>query len=381
MPLLALLAVLALAALCVAGYVALGGRDALARSADAVIAACADHSYPPSCYDAEIPKLMDRGLSMEEAFAVARAVQEATDGYYYCHVLGHNLSAKETAKDPSQWTEVVARCPVGMCSNGCLHGAAQERFRQETPAAADIDAALPEIEGICESTRTAGDRASCTHALGHLFMYLAGGDAGNATALCDRATDASLARTCYEGAYMQVFQPLEPEDRALTRDIDAATPDDARAYCAAYSGDRLAACSRESWPVYGKAIEEPSTVEAFCALVPGERAAKDCYSALSYILAAKLLFDEERIAGFCAALPAARRGLCFGNAVSRYLATDARLIPDAAALCALAEERGAGEGCYRGLLLSAAFTYGEGSEEAKEACSFVPDSRKEGCAP
>ncbi|MBX9765211.1 hypothetical protein K2X83_01060, partial [Patescibacteria group bacterium] len=104
----------------------------LERLAEKVIATCSKESYPPTCYDEEIPRLMDTGLSMEEAFQVTTVIQNKVSDYFYCHVLGHNLSAKETAKDPSKWTEVVARCPVGMCSNGCLHGAAQERFRAES---------------------------------------------------------------------------------------------------------------------------------------------------------------------------------------------------------------------------------------------------------
>ncbi|MEZ4200780.1 MAG: hypothetical protein R3B69_04370 [Candidatus Paceibacterota bacterium] len=85
----------------------------------------------PKCYDEEIPKLMDAGMSMEDAFAVTATIQDLDPSYQYCHVLGHELSAKETAKDPSRWKDVVARSPLGMCSNGGVHGAFQERFRVE----------------------------------------------------------------------------------------------------------------------------------------------------------------------------------------------------------------------------------------------------------
>ena len=63
------------------------------RYANQVIETCKKESYPPACYDREIPKLMDKGLSMEDVFTVTSHIQQKTNGYFFCHVLGHNLSA------------------------------------------------------------------------------------------------------------------------------------------------------------------------------------------------------------------------------------------------------------------------------------------------
>ena len=100
-------------------------------AAETIIATCAQESYAPSCYDKEIPKLMDEGYSMEQAFAVTQVARK-DPSYQYCHVLGHYLAAKETQKDPENWKDVIARIPLGMCSNGAIHGAFQERFRAES---------------------------------------------------------------------------------------------------------------------------------------------------------------------------------------------------------------------------------------------------------
>jgi hypothetical protein len=98
-----------------------------------IVAICKNKNHSNLCYEKEIPKLMDKpySLSMENAFQVARQVQIADTSYNFCHVLGHKLSAKETKKDPTLWQQVIGRCPQGVCSNGCIHGAFQERFRTE----------------------------------------------------------------------------------------------------------------------------------------------------------------------------------------------------------------------------------------------------------
>ncbi|MEK9194987.1 MAG: hypothetical protein AAB975_01310, partial [Patescibacteria group bacterium] len=61
--------------------------------ADAVVVTCASSDYRPGCYDKEIPKFMDV-LSMEDVFKVTALVQQKDSGYWYCHVLGHNLSSR-----------------------------------------------------------------------------------------------------------------------------------------------------------------------------------------------------------------------------------------------------------------------------------------------
>src|SRR5690606_4527381 len=125
-----------------------------------------------SCYDKELPKLMDEGFSMEDAFAVTRLVQDRDPSYQYCHVLGHELSAKETAKDPDNWKSVIARAPIGVCSNGAIHGAFQERFRVASFAGKSVDDLVPELLRICKANEdwhpTGMPEATCIHRLGHL---------------------------------------------------------------------------------------------------------------------------------------------------------------------------------------------------------------------
>jgi hypothetical protein len=379
-PLAALLAVFVGGALLSRSAPGVASDAAIARYAEEVIATCSKDSYPPRCYDVEIPKLMDRGLSMEDAFKVTTAVQDRVDNYFYCHVLGHNLSAKETAKDPSAWTEVVARCPTGMCSNGCLHGAAQERFREEALSPEEIEALIPELATICEPEGnrdfTGLEQASCYHSLGHLNMYISAADIDVATGVCDRIAkkgQADYTQTCYEGAYMQIFQPLEPEDFALVEHIPAKTIPDAEKFCDQYSGERLSACHRESWPLYRESIDEPAGLAHFCSLVPDAQSEQRCYNAMFYVLTAQFNFDMSRIEPLCIGLPEKRMAQCFGNAASRLIETDYRLIPDAIALCKTADAHGVGARCYDELLFYSTFNFHVGSDAFNTLCSSLPE--------
>ncbi len=355
-------------------------KEPLEVYAKEVMEICARESYPPKCYDLEIPKLMDRGLTMEEGFQVTSLIQEKTNGYFFCHVLGHNLAAKETSKNPDDWTSVVARCPVGMCSNGCLHGSFQEKFRDESLTDDQIKDVTPQLQQICEQgggrNFTGLEQASCYHALGHLSMYLTGADIKASTDLCNilakkGTTDYTL--TCFEGAYMQIFQPLEPEDFALVKDIAPTTTKEAEKYCDTFSGEYNAACHRESWPLYRDSLKESEGLSYFCSLVPGEAAIRRCYNAMIYVLTAQFEFDKARIVPLCEGLPLDRIGQCFANAASRHVETDYRLTPQAIELCKEADKNGVGDRCYRELLFYSSFNFHQDSEAFKTLCAALPE--------
>ena len=351
-----------------------------------VMEVCGKDSYPPSCYDTEIPKLMDRGVSIEDSFKVTSVIQTKTNGYFFCHVLGHNLSAKETAKDPSKWTEVIGKCPTGMCSNGCLHGAAQERFRSEVLTPEQQKDTLPQLAKICQPgsgrSFTGLEQASCYHALGHLAMYITGADIKASTNICNviaKVGQQDYTQTCYEGAYMQIFQPLEPEDFTLVKDIAPQSTEAAEKYCRTFSGEYNAACHRESWPLYRESLTTSKGLQYFCSLVPDKVSSQRCYNAMFYVLTAQLNFEIERITPLCEALPEKQKAQCFANAASRSVETDYRLSGRAVELCKVAENHGVGERCYNELLFYSSFNYHEGSPEFKAMCNALPEPWKTKC--
>lgn len=353
----------------------------LEAHAVAVIEACKEESYKPSCYDNEIPKLMDNGVSFEDSFKVTALIQEKDSSYWYCHVLGHNVSAKEAAKDISKWTEVVARCPQGVCSNGCLHGAFQERFRDEEVSEEELEELIPEVFEICQMGHTRNftglEQASCYHAVGHLTMYITNADIERATNVCDRVTiydGKDFSNLCYDGAYMQIFQPLEPEDIALVQDIAPQTQSEAIAYCNQFTGSRRTACHMESWPLFIDTIQtDPRYVDTFCDKGLTKRDQSRCYNGIFYVLAARSNFNTGAIQEMCSVLPQDTKRRCYAHSASRFLETDHRLATQAAEVCALAEGEAVGKECYEELLFYSAYNYHQNSDTFLQLCQALPE--------
>lgn len=361
------------------------GKKNIKQYADEIIKKCSSYSRTATCYDKEIPKLMDF-ISMEDAFEVTKIVQDQDKSYPYCHVLGHNLSAREVDKDPSKWKEVVSRCPSGMCSNGCIHGGFQERFRAESLTDEQIEQIKPDLKTICEDRPnwhpTGLEQASCYHALGHLTMYLTAADINKALNLCKELSvkddGRDLSQLCFDGSFMQIFQPLEPEDFALIKGKEV-TKDQADTFCSRFSGSQKGSCISESWPLFrGELISDPKKLILFCSR--DDKNEQDrCYSALFYVLAAQFQFDSNTIKTYCTGLPAERMGQCFANAASRFIETDYRNIGKSVDLCNQADKLGQGDRCFSELLLYSTYNFHKGSEGFQTLCSSLPGAWKEKC--
>lgn len=357
-----------------------------AAYADQVFSACQNSQYRPGCYDEEIPKLMD-AITMEEAFEVTRMIQGRDPAYQFCHVLGHNLSAREAAKDPAKWKDVILRCPSGVCSNGCLHGAFQERYRTETLSPEEIPQLISDIEDVCESREerplTGLEQASCYHAVGHLLMYVTGADLPRANAICREVAvkpdGRNFLQTCYEGNFMQVFQPLEAEDFDLVRGLAPETPTAARELCSTFGEEAFHACMRESWPLARETILASGGVLEFCGYSEDPGARKRCYNALFYIIPVQVNFDAERIAALCRELPDAVRAQCFANSASRFIETDYGYADRSVRLCEEAKTYGADNQCYEELLFYSTFNYLPGSDAFRSFCGSMPEPWRTRC--
>lgn len=349
-----------------------------------IIAECSQEGYRPACYDKEIPKLMDF-LSMEDAFKVTWLIQEQDRSYQYCHILGHNLSAREIQKDPSRWKDVVSRCPSGMCSNGCIHGGFQERFRAERFSDAQLLAVKPDLTDLCEERGnwhpTGLEQASCYHALGHLTMYLTGADLRKSIALCEAVARKSDGRDftqlCFDGVFMQIFQPLEPEDFALVKGKQPVK-EQIPAYCGAFESKKKASCLSESWPLFWEEIKKPEGLVKFCFMTEAKERSR-CFSALFYVLTAQFNFDLEKIADYCTGLPSEIRGQCFANAASRMIETDYRNIEQSTRLCVIALPLDPEQKCFQELVQYASYNFHAGSKEFLHLCNGLPDHWKTKC--
>ncbi len=358
-------------------------ENTIAYRAESIIESCRDASYRPSCYDVEIPKLMDSGITMEEAYEVTRYIQSKDEDYFYCHVLGHNLSAKETAKDPSKWKDVVTRSPSGMCSNGGIHGAFQERFRAESLPDSDIQELEPILGDICHTREgwnpTQLEKATCTHALGHLSMYVTGGNIQRSVALCERVAVKNLVQICFDGAFMQIFQPLEPEDVGLVEDIAPTTPEEAGIFCSQFEGFALGSCHSESWPLSYTEIITPHGLEAFCSIVSDTYQKDRCYNALFYVVTAQFGLDTEKSIDFCSGISEERQGRCFANSASRFIEVDWSNIEKSVSLCVAAKEFGVSNECFNELLLYSTYNFHPNSKEFFSLCKSLPREWQQIC--
>lgn len=358
----------------------------LQQYADQILTKCSRENYRQGCYDENIPKLMDH-LSMEEAFMVTKLVQDKDQTYQYCHVLGHKLSAREVSKNPSKWKETVSRCPSGMCSNGCIHGGFQEKFRVESLTDEQLLQVKEDLKIICEKrdnwNPTGLEQASCYHALGHLTMYLTSADINKSVKLCEEIAlkndGRDFQQLCFDGAFMQIFQPLEPEDFALVKGKQP-TKDQILFFCGDFNGHQKASCLSESWPLFRQElISDPNELVKFCQREePNEQ--QRCFGGMFYVLTAQFNFDTDKIQAYCLGLPANKQGLCFANAASRMIETDYRNISKSVSLCSSAPSFAQNE-CFNELIKYSSYNFHTKSKEFFELCNSLPDPWKDSCVP
>lgn len=377
------------------GILMLGGRkrpvllasidqQTLQKYATEVLEKCKRSSHHQSCYDIEIPKLMDY-ISMEDAFAITQRVQEIDPSYAFCHVLGHNLSAREVAKDPSKWKEVVTRCPSGVCSNGCIHGGFQERFRSESLTVQQLKDVKGDLLDLCiprgKWQPTGLEQGSCYHAVGHLLMYMTDANLVKSTSLCEEIAQKSkggdYSQVCFDGTFMQIFQPLEPEDFALVKGKQP-TKEEVSSFCGKFPGRKLGSCLSESWPLFRDEIMTPDGLVEFCShTIPQE--IDRCFLSLFYVLPVQFNFDIEKMRTFCTGLPQKRKRQCFANMASRLIETDYRNTELAVDLCTSAVPYDADGACFQELLLYSTYNFHVNSQEFYHLCNSLPGEWKEQC--
>ncbi len=343
-----------------------------------ILSECSQSDYRPGCYEKEVPKLMNR-ISMEEAFQVTRLIQQQDSSFAYCHVLGHNLSAQEVSKDPSKWKEVVTRCPSGLCSNGCIHGGFQERFRSDSLDDAQIKQLKPDLISVCQPRQswhpTDLEKSSCYHALGHLAMYITRADINKSLSLCSEITAGDAgndnSQVCDDGVFMQIFQPLEPEDFALVKG-KVPSKSNIQSFCRQFANKAGGSCLTEAWPLSFSQISTPTGLTTYCSQADISEQDR-CFLSLEYVIVAQFKFDLSRLKNFCQELPINRSGACFAHVSSRLIETDFHNISKSVAFCAEGLPFDPENLCYKELLFYSTFNFHPGSVEQKQLCQELPE--------
>jgi hypothetical protein len=349
-----------------------------------IVQKCSQSSYAPTCYEEEVPKLLNK-ISLEHTFGVTRKIQDIDRSFQYCHVLGHKIAGAETAKDISKWKEVIQRCPTDMCSNGCTHGAFQERFRKEALDKDEIAEYKEDFGTICVSSdkrRLTGlEEASCYHALGHLFMYVTDADVDASITLCKELAvkpgrDAS--QVCYDGIFMQIYQPLEPDDFALLEGKNIPS-ENAKDFCQSFKDAKLqGSCWMQAWPLVTSQIKDPKNVVPYCSYLKDPFQNNLCFTFLIHIVM-QMSFDEAKMTAYCEGIPASWRGECFAQTATTLLDTDSRYTERAVKLCELAAKSDAEGKCYKELLRYSTYVFNAGSPERDNFCMLLPGTYKNEC--
>ncbi len=356
----------------------------LAQYAEEVLAACRNEQFGPNCYDREIPKLMDaQSISMEDAFAVTRLVQKEDPQYLYCHVLAHKISFRETSRDLTKWKDVVARCPATMCNNGCQHGALMRRFNAEYLTDAQIEELKPDLADVCEPRGTWNptevERSMCYHAIGHLAMFVTKANIPKSLEICQdigvKTDGRNYVQTCTQGVFMTVYQPLEPEDFALIKDI-APKKETVGKFCDPYTGYAWQACHMEAWALNRALIQSPDGLVRFCSYTDDPTEQKTCFATVMNIMTIELVVgfdgDTANLSEYCMNLPGVWRADCFSYAAMRLIQIDPLYEHTAVGVCEEANRQKEGGTCFQKLAGYGTFSFHIGSKELAAYCKKLP---------
>jgi len=374
--------------ICAAGFFALAHAQGTAvdSEARAIVASCAksgtDHS---ACYESEVPSLYPK-YDVASIFDIVREIRQLDPSYQFCHVLGHKIGERVVAEDPDKWVDAIPLNPTdGLCSNGFIHGVIGGRFRSEVLDDATIQKFMPDFKQACEAHDTWQpsdlDRAMCYHAMGHLFDYITNADITKALSLCTEVAPSDYQRVCVQGVFMQIYQPLEPDDYALIAQMPVKpSTTTVQTYCARFSSDTVAqgACIEESWPFQQPHITDGTAVQKLCSWEPNSEEAGICYISMSSIIGRMTLGNPTQAVQACSQFPADQMGTCFSYSAEAVLEESRTDASPAIALCNRAPESVAGE-CLSTLVSHAQFMFGSNEGEMRSFCAALPSAYQEGC--
>lgn len=359
-------------------------KGSLESLAEATVRACKDAENKMHCYEQDIPALYPE-RSVGELFTVIRRIRELDHEYQFCHVLAHELGEKVVAEDPPAWLDAISMNPRdGLCSNGFIHGVVGGRFRAEVLDGATIDSLIPDFSRACEARMNWHpsdlDRSICYHGMGHLYDFITDADIPRAIDICSKTANPQFLRMCIEGVYMQIYQPLEPDDFELLKRMPTVpTKETVRAFCAGFENDTYeGACLRESWPFFAREIRAGTGVGTFCLGQPNSDEEKKCYETTTAIIGRMSLGDSAASLRACESVPSTWREMCFTAVARAVIEEDRDEGSTAVELCKKAPP-GIAASCIQTLASQARFMFGPDTVLKERFCTAVPSEYQSLC--
>ncbi len=362
---------------------AFDAKGSIESYAQQMVELCKDAPHRPTCYETEVPKLV-RDISTVEIFDVVRQIRVLDSEYLYCHVLAHNLGKYEVSLDPDKWLDVVATGPTdGLCSNGFAHGAIVTRFSDEDLSKEEFDAALDDLAIACEGREgfdpTDLTKAICYHGIGHVLIHMTLAKVNESLEACEIISQKDDGRdyrqVCTEGIYMQLFQPLEPEDYALVDMLSyAPTKENLKKFCSDFSNNdtQYGACWREAWPLFDEQLDTGAGIENYCGQLSVSQDREQCFVSAFTIVGRSGLSTPEKMAQTCNGVSSQYQGMCFSRSANAFPEEDPQLIKEGVAFCARAEAKNAQNECYKFLARVASFNFHKDSPAFNELCAALP---------
>jgi hypothetical protein len=354
-------------------------------SAQSIVDTCKEEGT--KCYEKEIPSLYPE-KTLTEVFAIIREIRRLDPAYQFCHVSAHKLGEEAVAEDPMRWIDLIPQNPMdGVCSNGFIHGIIVGKFRNDVLDEATMEKTIPDFARACEPRPdwkpSPLDQAICYHAMGHLFMFITNADISRSLDTCERIGQSprgDFRRVCREGVFMQIYQPLEPDDFALIELLpEEPSRENYRRMCAVHGRDAAeeGACLREAWPLFREDLLFKGGAGEFCSGHPDIAEETACYEAVFAITGRQLLGKESEIVTACEAAPDNRKDLCFLSAAQAFLEESRTDGSPAISVCAHAGSRA--NTCYTALAQRAVWNFGTNEEMRANFCAKLPNEYRVMC--
>ncbi|MCE9541464.1 hypothetical protein K8R03_02795 [Candidatus Kaiserbacteria bacterium] len=351
-----------------------------------IVASCArsgiDHS---ACYEAEVPALYPK-MSVAQIFEVVREIRALDVSYQFCHVLGHKIGERVVAEDPAQWVDMLSLTPPeGVCSNGYVHGVTVGRFRSEVLDDATIEKFIPQFSLACSNSAKWSpsdlDREGCYHGLGHLFDFITNTDIPKALSICSRAVPSDFRHFCFDGVFMQIFRPREPEDFLMIQQLPVQpTKATVGQFCRSFEDSQyVGACIRESWPFFRDEILSGSGVEALCAAEPDVTERKYCYGIEFSTIGRAYVAEPGKAVSACLHVPEDQQSSCVVTVAQILLEEDRTNAMGAMAFCQSIPTESLAAECLSGIVNRSVYIFGTDEREFGAFCRPLPGVLKDRC--
>lgn len=335
--------------------------------------------FLPTCYEDSIVETMEmNNLTMDQTFSLTKKVQSLDPGYFYCHVLSHRIAQAEVKKHPSSWTEVLKKCPSDMCSGGCIHGVFQERFNDTVLTTEQTQSIIPTLQEMCQARQgwqaTELEKQGCNHAIGHATIYITGADMQKSVNICHEVAKQPegdrYLQTCIEGLFMQVYQPQEPDDKALVIDI-VPSKQNWKKFCSQFDSQTESLCLKEGWALFIEEIQTPEGIIDFCSYTKTPDEEELCYNRIANSLMTIFDLNMEKVLPICLKLPLKHQGNCIGDSALALMKTDYSLIEKTIEFCLEVKQFNFDQICFEKLATNASYSFGKNSTEYERLCSQI----------